>query len=139
MVESGKLSSGMHAIGNKNFGLTPSEYQEQNFLAYAQSILDNSIRPGGLYMPCALYKKDFVESGGYPEGNIYKSGIGTLVGNVIQSGDDYFFHNNQIMSRKKHITVFNSIVYHIQEGEKDENIKTKQRHKKSRRRISTTQ
>ena len=40
---------------------------------------------------------------------------------VWKAGDDYFFHNVlEAKHNMKHITVFNSLVYHIQEGEKDE-------------------
>ena len=40
---------------------------------------------------------------------------------MYMSGDDYYFH--EILEKKfgmKHITVFDSPVYHIIEGEKDE-------------------
>lgn len=127
LVESGKLLSGMHAIGDKDFGRSPDSYREQDFLSFASAISNNSIEPGGLFMPCAIYKKDFIASGGYPEGNIYGSGAGTMVGPILQSGDDYFFHKNPIMATKSHITVFNSVVYHIQEGEKDESAATSPR------------
>jgi hypothetical protein len=70
-------------------------------------------------MPCVLEKKRFLESGMYPEGNIYNNGIGNL-GNFVKSGDAYYF--DDILSSRygmKHVTIFDSLVYHIQEGEKD--------------------
>ena len=118
LVESGKLRSGQYAI-SKDFGRHPSSFQEKNFLEYAESIKKSSVSLGGLFMPCSFYKKDFVDSGGYPEGNIYEKGVGAYGSKYLQSGDDYFFNNNTIMRKKKHITVFDSIVYHIQEGELD--------------------
>ena len=77
---------------------------------------------GGLFMPCVFETKRFIESGKYPEGNVYHNGIGTINngGIFVKSGDAYYF--DDILNKKygmKHITVFNSLVYHIQEGEKD--------------------
>lgn len=55
----------------------------------------------------------------YPEGNIYDDGIGTL-GRFVKSGDAYYFDDIlRVKYNMKHITVFDSLVYHIQEGEKD--------------------
>jgi hypothetical protein len=71
-------------------------------------------------MPAIFSKDLFINSGMYPEGNIYPNGIGTLSGPVIQSGDDYYFKLLEKRFGMKHITVFNSVVYHLQEGEKDE-------------------
>ena len=71
-------------------------------------------------MPCIFNKEQFISSGMYPEGNIYNDGIGTCNGSVILTGDNYFFY--EILEKKfsmKHITVMDSIVYHIQVGEMD--------------------
>ena len=59
----------------------------------------------------------------YPCGNIYHNGIGTFHsgGQVKMAGDDFYFH--RVLEPKygmKHVTVFDSPVYHIIEGEKDE-------------------
>jgi hypothetical protein len=63
----------------------------------------------------------FIESGGYPEGNIFRDGIGTQTRKAfLQSGDAWFFEKLTSEYGMKHITVFDSLVYHIQEGEKDE-------------------
>ena len=71
-------------------------------------------------MPCAFYKDDFVESGGYPEGNIYEGGVGANETKFLCSGDDYYFNYHPTMSKKRQVTDFDSLVYHIIEGEKDE-------------------
>lgn len=121
LVESGKMVSGLHGISN-DFGKTPSTYRENDFNEYVDIIKQNFVHDGGLYMPCIFEKKRFIESGMYPEGNIYDTGIGNYdSGNFVKSGDDYYF--TDILVKKfnmKHITVFNSLVYHIQEGEKDD-------------------
>jgi len=55
----------------------------------------------------------------YPEGNIYTDGVGTLNG-FVQSGDDWYFRKLESTYGMRHVTVFDSLVYHIQEGEKDD-------------------
>ena len=119
LVESGKQGSGKYGI-SKNFGRSPKKIQLKQWNKYTETIKEDKIQEGGLFMPCIFNKKRFVESGLYPEGNIYDNGIGNL-GKKIKSGDAYFFYD--VLEKKynmKHITVFDSIVYHIQEGEKDE-------------------
>lgn len=118
LVETGKMPSGQHALKGE-FGRSPNEFAEKDWLKFVAANSSNFTAPGGLYMPVAFYKDDFILSGGYPEGNIYMNGIGKHTSPFKMSGDDYFFHTNTIMSKKQHITVFNSIVYHIIEGEKD--------------------
>jgi len=108
LVESGKMPSGLYGI-SRNFGKHPSQYNEIGFLNFVKSIAQSTVMRGGLYMPCAFYTKDFADSGGYPEGNVGR-----------MSGDKYFFTQNSVMGIKKHITVFDSLVYHFQEGEMDD-------------------
>ena len=79
----------------------------------------DEVHEGGLYMPCIFDKSRFVESGMYPNGNIYSDGVGTLNG-FVQSGDDWYFNKLINEYGMKHITVFDSLVYHVQEGEKSE-------------------
>lgn len=117
LVESGKLSSGQYAV-SKNFGQLIENYDEKGFLAYAESIKEHKAVFGGLFMPCAFYTKDFIASGGYPEGNICVGGVGAADTPCLRSGDDFFF--GETLKGKLHLTVFDSIVYHIQEGELDE-------------------
>ena len=65
-------------------------------------------------MPCAIYKDTFVKSGGYPIGNrTEKSG-------KIISGDWIYFYEKLKSVGIQHYTVYDSIVYHIQEGEMDD-------------------
>jgi len=118
LVESGKLIPGKHAV-DKNFGTSIDSLDLDGFKNFAKSISHPGISTGGLFMPCAFYKKDFVLSGGYPEGNVYEKGVGINTSKFLESGDHYFFYKNSVMKNKDHITVNNSICYHIQEGEKD--------------------
>lgn len=113
LVESGKMPSGQYGI-SKNFGQTYKEYKEQEFQKYAKAISRSELRKGGLFMPCAIYKDLFIKSGGYPIGNRKeKDGSET-------SGDHIFFYEKLEPMGIKHYTTFDSVVYHIQEGESDD-------------------
>jgi hypothetical protein len=104
LVESGKMLSGKHGI-SKDFGRSPDEYKEQAFLRYAKSVRKKHMADGGLYSPVCVWTDKFRRAGGFPEGNI---------GGV--PGDQIAFNRCGM----KHVTNFDSIVYHIQEGEMDE-------------------
>lgn len=117
LVESGKMNSGTHGV-SCDCGRHPKQINYDLWEKISESMKENIAHPMGLYMPCVFEKKRFIESGKYPEGNIYTDGIGTLNG-FVQSGDDWYFRKLESIYGMKHITVFNSLVYHIQEGEKD--------------------
>jgi hypothetical protein len=124
LVESGKLRSGSYGI-EKNFGKSPSDLDQESFNSFAQDISENKTQPGGLYMPCVFETDKFRESGMYPHGNVFLEGDQLVAGYpndrpVYMSGDDYFFKMLSSQFYMNHVTVFDSIVYHIQEGEKDE-------------------
>lgn len=118
LVESGKLKSGKYGISS-NFGKNPNDIDFNGFNKYVEKIKSEELQQGGLFMPCIFIKERFVESGMYPEGNIYNTGIGNFGDKFIDSGDDYYFNKLMKDYGMKHVTVFDSIVYHIQEGEKD--------------------
>lgn len=131
LIESGKMESGLHGVNllrteGRHFGRNPKEFDKDGWLEYAETIKEDVTKPGGLYMPCVLNKQRAIESGLYPEGNIFIENNYLVAGYpndrpVYKAGDDYYFHN--VLEPKygmKHITVFDSPVYHIVEGEKDD-------------------
>jgi len=127
LVESAKLRSGTHAI-EKNFGRHPDELDQEGFLAYAEEIMTKQATQGGLY-GCPIFNRDlFVKTGMYPEGNLYRLPNGEIVigakghgkGQVVKSGDAFYFEEMKRRFGIEHLTVFDSIVYHIQEGEMSE-------------------
>lgn len=125
LIESGKMNSGQHGVnlGDNHFGRTAKEFNQDGFDKWVENNSEDKVLPGGLYMPCVFEKKRFIESGMYPCGNIYDNGIGTFHfdGKIKMAGDDFYFH--RVLEKvygMKHITVFDSPVYHIIEGEKDE-------------------
>lgn len=112
LIESGKLRSGKYGI-ERNFGQTYSEFNDHSFQNFVNTISKSEIKEGGLFMPCAIYKDSFVKSGGYPIGNrIEKNGN-------ITPGDKILFYEKLLPMGIKHYTVFDSLIYHIQEGEMD--------------------
>ena len=60
-------------------------------------------------MPCVLHRETFLRVGGYPEGN-----AGEGVKEV--SGDKILF-DKMAEAGFQHVTCFDSLVYHMQEGE----------------------
>ena len=118
LVESGKMVSGTHGV-SYDCGKKPKEINYKLWNNIVSNLKTDIVYPSGLFMPCIFETKRFIESGMYPEGNIYDNGIGTL-GRFLKSGDAWYFDN--VLTAKynmHHVTVFDSLVYHIQEGEKD--------------------
>lgn len=127
LVESGKMASGQHGInlGSMHVGRSPDEFDNKNWQLFAKGTKRDAIATGGLYMPCVFEKSRFIEAGMFPRGNLFNVNGSIEVGHAndkpfFMSGDAFFF--SQMLESKfnmKHITVLDSIVYHIQEGEKD--------------------
>ncbi len=121
LVESGRLRTGRYGI-EKNFGESYSEYREGEFHQYADSTKQSIVKGGGLYMPILINKEHFDKVGGYPAGNItidsdiFSPTIAN-VGEPLISGDTAFISKMNHFGYK-HITAFDSIIYHFQEGEK---------------------
>lgn len=124
LVESGKLRSGLYGI-EKNFGSSPSNYMEVSFNEYARNIEEGVTRDGGLYMPLLIRKSHFIDVGMYPEGNI-KANSQDIFNPIIASQGDELIPGDKILMQKlksigvEHKTAFNSIVYHFQCGEMDD-------------------
>ena len=123
LVESGKLGTGKYGI-EKDFGRTYSQYREDDFQSYAETLREDKVSSGGLFMPLLVNKKHFDKIGGYPEGNI-KKGSSIFGTNIAQPGDPQISGDNVLMQRMatigiEHQTAMNSVVYHFQCGEKDE-------------------
>ena len=128
LIESGKMASGMHGVnlGSNHFGRPPTQFDDVGWEAWAVQNSIDQVGHGGLYMPCLVEKQRFIEAGMFPRGNVFLEEDGTIVAGypndrpVFKAGDDFFFHD--VLEAKyemKHITPFDSLVYHIIEGEKD--------------------
>ena len=104
LVEPGFIRPGRHAI-EIDLGRDPRTFPFDSWKLMASDLADNRTEPGGLFMPCVLHRQAFLEVGGYPEGNV--NGV---------SGDVILF-NKMAAAGFKHVTCFDSLVYHMQEGE----------------------
>ncbi len=98
------------------FGNHPDNFMKQDFLKFANTWRITGIALGGAYMPCLFYKDLAIYSGLYPEGNI----AGKSFGDIKETGDKAFFTKFGRLGAQ-HITAKDSIVYHLKEGEKDDN------------------
>lgn len=93
-------------------GKTPRDFDNDKFISFANSFRTDKITKGGVFMPCAFLKENAFKVGLYPEGNI----AGRSFDHVVECGDHKFFRLlNDI--NVKHITTWDSIVYHFQQGE----------------------
>ena len=113
LVESGKLRSGKYGI-ERDFGTSHSKFDNEAFQEFARRVSKDKAMQGGLFMPCAIYANTFRRSGGYPIGNRTEPDGSTT------SGDAVYFYETLKSMGVSHVTAFDSIVYHVQEGEKDE-------------------
>ena len=126
----GGLESGKYGI-EKSFGNNPHNYREKDFNDYVKQIELDELNEGGLFMP-VMIKKEYLERiNYYPEGNILE-GSDIYNPNYVTKEDVYNYgkkciSGDIILMQKlnnigvKHYTLFNSIVYHFQEGEMKSN------------------
>jgi glycosyltransferase involved in cell wall biosynthesis len=122
LVESGKLTPGQHAI-ERDFGRTPTDYREQDFVDFAEAIREPSVADGGLYMPLLVRREAFLSIGGYPEGNL-RPGSDIFHPEIARLGEACVSGDNVMVQRLRsrgvhHRTASDSVVYHFQMGEID--------------------
>lgn len=121
LIEQGKLRTGKHGIV-KNFGASWESFDENAFNEYSALISQPKTEDGGLYMPLLVRRQDFEKVGGFPEGNIV-SGSDIFAPEIagpsepLVSGDAVLIQKLEAIGIR-HVTAFDSIVYHFQEGEK---------------------
>lgn len=93
-------------------GLESFKKNEARFVAWAETIKQNSVGIGNPFMPLLLYKWQAELAGGFPEGN-----IADIDDKIKFSGDTYFFRKLDLLGIT-HINSNDSVIYHLQEGEK---------------------
>ena len=97
-----------------DFGRTPATFRKAEFLEYAAANRQPGVmRSGGVYMPCAFYRKYAIGAGLYPEGNLH----GGSYDKIAKSGDTALFERMHERYGIEHVTAMGSIVYHFHEGE----------------------
>ena len=96
-------------------GKSPLVYDENKFMNYVKDHKHdnyNKTSIGGVYMPM-IFKRDIaIKVGMYPEGNI----AGAHFNDVIDYGDRVFMRKLK-ENDVNHITAWDSLVYHFQQGE----------------------
>ena len=104
LVEPGFIKPGQHAI-EIDLGRDPRVFPWDAWRRLASDLSEPVSEPGGLFMPCVIHRETLLRVGGYPEGNVdARSGDAILFDKMAEAG----FH---------HVTCFDSLVYHMQEGE----------------------
>ena len=132
LIELGRFQSGQHAI-EKYFGSTPSRFQRRHFESFASKISKSQHSDGGLFMPLLLSKETFLSLGGFPEGNLSPESLETYIasgvvgsyalrGETCIPGDAAFFQRAKSFGIT-HQTLFDSIGYHFQAGERTDESK----------------
>jgi glycosyltransferase involved in cell wall biosynthesis len=124
LVERGILKSGQYGI-EKNFGNDYNDYNEANFIKYVDTIKEKTLKVGGLFMPLLVKKQHLEMVNYYPEGNVKiennkislcKNPKIAKKGENIIPGDLYLMYKLRAIG-VTHMTAFNSIIYHFQQGE----------------------
>lgn len=136
LVELGIMPSGQFGI-EKDFGSKPKTFRKRDFEKYAVQISLDSIEQGGLFMPLLVHRETFLSLGGFPEGNLMRSSLEGYVNGsnaiIAEPNQDLIpgdaaFMLKAAKSGIRHITAFDSIVYHFQAGERrDRGRRIKQR------------
>ena len=107
LVESGRLPSAMPEYV-KDFGKNPEEFDRKGFMAHATNLrIPCDTGEGKLYMPILVDRQEFMDIGGYPEGNPPgTTGDKDLIRRYAEAGFT-------------HVTALGSVVYHVQCGEQE--------------------
>ncbi len=98
-----------------NCGKSPLIYNEEKFQEYVNNNKDNNankLTVGGVYMPIIMPRKKLLEIGMYPEGNI----AGKHFRDVVDYGDRVLMNKLKNIG-VEHVTSWDSICYHFQQGE----------------------
>ena len=126
LVELGVMPTGKFGI-ERDFGALPGKFRRRDFYKYANKISEHKVESHGLYMPLLVNKQTFLNLGGYPAGNLV---MGTLE-QYLATGQAHYAVAGQpsvpgdvaLMAKASasgisHETVFDSITYHFQAGER---------------------
>ena len=127
LIELGRLQTGKYGI-EKDFGSVPTRFRRRQFESYASEISNSQQAEGGLFMPLLVSRKTFLDLGGYPEGNLSPNSINEYldtgaIGRYAMQGEDCIPGDTAFFQRAElagvtHDTLFDSISYHFQAGER---------------------
>ncbi len=117
------LTPGKHAV-HIDIGRDPETFPMEAWFNIAADLSDDRVERGGLFGCPVIHRQTFSRLGGFPHGNVTRDGNvchhsdwmrESRAGNLV-SGDAFLFER---MGREgfQHVTCFDSLVYHMQEGE----------------------
>jgi hypothetical protein len=122
LIESWRFFTWKHWL-EKNFWTEFFNYKENEFINYAEEYKDHwAVKDWWLYMPLFINKNDFVNVWMYPEWNL-KKWSDLYSPTIADQKDERSFTWDEALIEKlrlkwiKHITSFDSIVYHFQAWE----------------------
>lgn len=101
---------------------------DYKYLDAVKELKTTGLIRGGGYMPLAMYREDAFKVGLFPEGNIAGSSFDDI---PEQCGDERFIANLSDAGIERY-TSLDSIIYHIKEGERDEDLPTETTESKPR-------
>lgn len=118
----------------RDFGNHPDNLKLYKFETYVKRLAEDRVRRGSAILPAVFERARFLEAGGYPEGAVFDGGLVAddsteLVYQYAPGSDlelykpgDVFFHQNVLEQKygMKSLTVYDSLVYHIGQGENNE-------------------
>ena len=133
LVQPKALPCGWNGV-ERDFGNHPDNLKLYKFETYVKRLAEDRVRRGSALLPAVFERARFLEAGGYPEGAVFEGGLVAddstkLVHQyapdspvVFYKPSDVFFHQNVLEQKygMKTLTVCDSIVYHIGQGEKNE-------------------
>ena len=135
LVEPEAQPCGLNRV-RRDFGNHLTNLDLDNFQSYVNRLAQDAVRRGGATLPAVFERARFLEAGGYPEGGVFEGGLvaddstklvyqyapDSLL--VFYKPSDVFFHQNVLEQKygMKTLTVYDSIVYHIGQGENNESI-----------------
>lgn len=113
LIESGRVPSGLPEQV-RDFGRHWSTFDRAAFLARAEQIRAGTGRrmQGGLFQPCLFKRSEFIELGGYE----------IQARDHALASDAKLFQRFENEKRLPHVTAVRSVVYHIQQGEMQDDI-----------------
>ena len=136
LVEQGFMESGQYGI-ERNFGSSPKTFRAREFAKFANSISERTSKGGGLFMPLLVHRETFLDLGGFPEGNVSTKSIQKYISGgepeIAPRGAPSVPGDRALVMRASHcsvnhMTVFDSVAYHFQAGER----RSKRKHSKVR-------
>ena len=120
LISCGKFINSPPVV-TKDFGQTLEEYREEDFLEFTKQVSEDKLVAPRACMPLLIRREEFLELGGFPEGNVVR-GSDIYKPTIAKQGDD-LISGDLILQEKferkgrKWMTTLLSPIYHFEQGE----------------------